>query len=264
MNRKRYKKLSAFLIPGLLGLAVFFMLPLAITVFLSFQSTGELLFHYRQVVSSKAFQLALKNTLKLIATGIPMAVAGGVLMAIVFQLLFRNRLPGARFLFLMYLLPLVIPSAVVAFFVELFFPYSEAPQVGYLMTGIYIWKNVPYVLLAAFLGLRNIPAPVYDAAQLDGAGGSRMLRHILLPLLKPYILVGIVLAFLGVFRIFRESYLLFGNYPDRTVYYLQNYMNNLFYAANYSQLAAASDLFLVGLSILLLAALAALGKEAQR
>ena len=41
-------------------------------------------------------------------------------------------------------------------------------------------------------------------------------------------------------------------------------MNNLFYAANYSQLAAASDLFLVGLSILLLAALAALGKEAQQ
>ena len=127
MNRKRYKKLSAFLIPGLLGLAVFFMLPLAITVFLSFQSTGELLFNYRQVICSKAFQLALQNTLKLIITGIPVAVAGGVLMAIVFQKLFRNRLPGARFLFLMYLLPLVIPSAVVAFFVELFFPYSEAP-----------------------------------------------------------------------------------------------------------------------------------------
>lgn len=264
MNKKRYKKLSAFLLPGLLGLALFFMLPLIITIFLSFRGSGGPLFHYRQVLSSKAFQLALQNTLKLIAAGIPTAVIGGILLAVLFQAMLRKRLPGTRLLFLMYLLPLVLPSAVIAFFAELLFPFREAPQVGYLVTGIYIWKNIPYVLLAAFLGLRNIPASVYDAAQLDGAGGSKMLFYIMLPLLQPYILVGIVLAFLGVFRIFRESFLLFGNYPDKTVYYLQNYMNNLFYAFNYDQLAAASNLFLTGISLLLLVVLTLLGKEAQQ
>ena len=132
------------------------------------------------------------------------------------------------------------------------------------MTGMYVWKNVPYALLAVFLGLRNIPEDIYGAAQLDGAGPMQMLRRILLPLLTPYLLVGLVLSFLGVFRIYRESFLLFGNYPDQSVYYLQNYMNNLLNATNYGNLAAASDLFLAGLAILLFTVLYALGKERHR
>ena len=129
-----------------------------------------------------------------------------------------------------------------------------------MMTGLYIWKNIPYVLLVAFLGLRSIPTDVSGAAKLDGAKGMQLLRYIILPFLKPYLLVGIVLALLGVFRIYRESYLLFGNYPDQSVYYLQNYMNNLFYSFSYGQVAAASELFLTGLSILLITALYSLGK----
>ena len=72
-----------------------------------------------------------------------------------------------------------------------------------------------------------------------------MLRYIMLPLLKPYILVGIVLAFLGVFRIFRESYLLYGYYPDESVYMLQNYLNNHFAKLNYQNIGAAAVLFAV-------------------
>lgn len=261
MNKRRNKRLAAFLLPGLAGLAVFFMLPMIITVYLSFRSGSGLLFNYRQVLSSKAFHLALENTLRLVALGIPGTLAGGVAMALVFQAMLRSRIPGTKLLFLMYLLPLVLPSAVVAFLAELFFPDTPATA---LMTGLYLWKNIPYVLLAAFLGLRNIPDPVYDAAQLDGASGGRLLRHILLPLLRPYILVGTVLSLLGVFRIFRESYLLYGSYPDKSVYYLQNYMNNLFFSSSYGQLAAASDLFLLGLSGLLLLTLVFLGKEAQQ
>lgn len=263
MNKKQNRKVALFLIPGFLGVILFFLVPLGITLGMSF-SEGESLFHYRQVLSSKAFWLAVRNTLRLLAVGVPGIMAGGILLAVVFHTLFRRRMPGVRPVFLLYLLPLVIPSAVVAFLAELLFPDLQAPKVSWLITGIYIWKQLPYVLLAAFLGLRSIPEQVYDAAQLDGAGGINMLRYMMLPLLKPYILVGCVLAFLGVFRIFRESYLLFGNYPDQTVYFLQNYMNNLFYAANYGQLAAVSELFLVLLSVLLLAALALFGKETQQ
>ena len=263
MNKKQNQKVALFLLPGFIGIVLFFALPLAITLGMSF-TDGEPLFHYRQVFASKAFLLAVQNTLRLLAAGVPGIMAGGILLAVVFHALFRRHMPGVRLLFLLYLLPLVVPSAVVAFLAELLFPNLQAPKVSWLMAGIYIWKQLPYVLLAAFLGLRSIPEQVYDAARLDGAGGINMLRYIMLPLLKPYILVGIVLAFLGVFRISRESYLIFGAYPDQSVYFLQNYMNNLFYAANYGQLAAVSDLFLVLLSVLLLAALALLGKETQQ
>ena len=258
MNKK---KLILFLLPGLTGLAVFFMIPMVIMAMMSFTPMGEPGFgYYRQVLQSKAFQLALMNTLRLLVSGIPVILLTGVLFALVFQAIIQRDLPGGQVLFLMHLLPLVLPSAVTVLFVEAFFPYSSAPQVGILMTGLYIWKNIPYVLLVAFLGLRSIPIDVSGAAKLDGANGMQLLRYIILPYLKPYLLVGIVLALLGVFRIYRESYLLFGNYPDQSVYYLQNYMNNLFYSFSYGQVAAASDLFLAGLSILLITALYSLGK----
>ena len=114
------------------------------------------------------------------------------------------------------------------------------------------------------MGLRNLPDGIQDAARVDGVNGWQMLRYITFPFLKPYMLVGAVLSLLGIFRIFRETYLLYGNYPDQSVYSLQNYMNNLFYASNYGQLAAASEIFLIGISLLLLLALYFLGKEAQR
>jgi len=262
MNKKQQRKLVLFILPGLVGLAVFFMIPIAIMVVMSFSAMGEPSFqHYRQVLQSKAFQLALTNTLRLLASGVPLIVMIGVFFALVFQKIMQRDLPGGRFLFLMHLLPMVLPSAVIALFVEVFFPYSSAPEAGILMTGLYIWKNIPYVLLVAFLGLRSIPTDVRGAAKLDGAGSMQLLRYIIIPYLKPYLLVGIVLAFLGVFRIFRESFLLFGDYPDQSVYFLQNYMNNLFHSLSYGQLAAASDLFLAGLSILLFSALYVLGRE---
>lgn len=265
MNKKQNRKLTLFILPGLAGLAVFFMIPIVIMVMMSFSAMGELSFqHYQQVLQSKAFQLALGNTLRLLVSGVPLILIVGVLFALVFHMIMQQDLPGGRFLFLMHLLPLVLPSAVTVLFVEAFFPYSSAPQVGILMTGLYIWKNIPYVLLVAFLGLRSIPADVSCAAKLDGANGMQLLRFITLPYLKPYLLVGIVLALLGVFRIYRESYLLFGSYPDQSVYFLQNYMNNLFYSFSYGQVAAASDLFLAGLSILLISALYRLGKGGRQ
>jgi multiple sugar transport system permease protein len=44
-------------------------------------------------------------------------------------------------------------------------------------------------------------------------------------------------------RVFRESYLMFGSYPDKALYFIQHYMNNHFAKLNYQTLSAASLLF---------------------
>ena len=263
MNKKHNRKVALFLIPGFLGVLVFFLVPLCICLYFSF-GAGSAFGNYDRVLQSQAFRLAVRNTLQLILFGLPVILTGGVLLAIVQWKLLQQGLSGSRTLFSLYLLPIVLPSALVVFFIRMLFPFDTSPEVVWLMVGLYIWKNIPYALLAAFLGLRTLPENIQDAARVDGVNGWQMLRYITFPFLKPYILVGAVLALLGVFRIFRESYLLFGNYPDQSVYYLQNYMNNLFYSSNYGQLAAASELFLAGISALLLAALYFLGKETQR
>jgi len=263
MNKKKNRKLALFLVPGLLGAAAFFLIPLGVCMYFSF-SANSAFWNYNKVLQSQAFRLAVTNTLKLIGLGLPVILVSSVLLAIAQWKLLKKGLPGARSIFSLYLLPIVLPSALVAFFIQMFLPFDQAPEVVWLMVGLYIWKNTPYALLTAFLGLRNLPEGVQDAARVDGANGWQLFRHITLPFLKPYILVGAVLALLGTFRIFRESYLLFGNYPNQSVYYLQNYMNNLFYASSYGQLAAASDIFLAGISALLLLVLYFLGREVQR
>ena len=59
MNKKRNRRISLFVIPGLLGIAIFFMIPLAITVGMSFGKSGDIsLQNYQSVLQSKAFRLA--------------------------------------------------------------------------------------------------------------------------------------------------------------------------------------------------------------
>lgn len=265
MNKKQNRRYILFLLPGILGLILFFMVPLGIVIWISFfDDNGMTLHHYKQALESKAFQLALRNTLILILFGIPMILAAGMGAALAFQRLFQWNVSGTRFLFLMHLLPMVLPPAVVALLMEILFPYRRGVAVACLMIGLYIWRNIPYMLLSGFLGLRNLPEDIRSAAKLDGAGETQLLRYIILPFLRPYLLVGVVLALLGVFRVFRESFLLFGSYPDQSVYYIQNYMNNLFRSNQYRQLAAVSDLFLIGLSVLLLAIICIVGKGAEK
>lgn len=263
MNKKHNRKLALFFTPGFMGVAVFFLVPLCICLYFSF-GASTILGNYDKVLQSQAFRLAVRNTFRLIGIGMPVILTVGVLLAIAQWKLLKQGLSGARTLFSLYLLPIVLPSALVAFFIQILFPFATSPKVVWLMVGLYIWKNIPYAFLSAFLGLRNLPDGIQDAARVDGVNGWQMLRYITFPFLKPYMLVGAVLSLLGIFRIFRETYLLYGNYPDQSVYSLQNYMNNLFYASNYGQLAAASEIFLIGISLLLLLALYFLGKEAQR
>ena len=67
----------------------------------------------------------------------------------------------------------------------------------------------------------------------------------------------------GVFRLSRESQILFGAYPSSAVYGLQNFLYNHFRSANYAALSAGSAIFLIAVSALLLAVLF-LGRRRDR
>ena len=54
---------------------------------------------------------------------------------------------------------------------------------------------------------------------------------------------------MNIFKMYRESYLLFGDYPHKSVYMIQNFMNNNFQSVNYQRLSAASVLFFLLISV---------------
>jgi len=75
------------------------------------------------------------------------------------------------------------------------------------------WKTIPLVAIILLAGLQVIPADVYEAAQVDGAGAWRRFRSITLPLLKPALMVALIFRTLGAFLVFDVVYILTGGGP---------------------------------------------------
>ena len=86
----------------------------------------------------------------------------------------------------------------------------------------------------------NIPKDVVEVAQLDGANRFQIFWHVKLRYLSPMLVFSTILSIINSFKVFREVYLLTGEYPVGTLYMLQHYMNNTFASADYQKLSTAA------------------------
>ena len=96
------------------------------------------------------------------------------------------------------------------------------------------------VLFAA--ALNNIPKDILEAASIDGAGAFYKFFRISLRFLSPTILFVTVLSLINSFKVFREVYLLAGEYPLEGLYMLQHFINNTFGRLEYEKLSSAAVL----------------------
>jgi multiple sugar transport system permease protein len=71
-----------------------------------------------------------------------------------------------------------------------------------------VWKTTPFMALLLLAGLALVPDDLLKAAQVDGAGAWRRLTKIILPMIKPAILVALLFRTLDAFRIFDNIYVL--------------------------------------------------------
>lgn len=257
-------------LPALLGLGVCYLLPFGMALFGSLREglTGRFcgLNNYLALWGNSAFRLAAKNTLLFWCAALPLNLALGLGLALLcgWVRIWGGNENAKGVLFL----PAMIPAACVAIIFEALWRLLPGP--GLVLAGrggaaailfLYLWKNVGYTVLLYSMALQSIPQELLDAARQDGAGEAQLLWYIKLPLTLPVSGICLIVALLGSFRIFRESYLLAGPHPDTTLYGLQHFLYNNFANMNYPRLAAASVL-LTGL--LLLAAWLMLRRAAKR
>ena len=78
---------------------------------------------------------------------------------------------------------------------------------------VQIWRTWPFAFLILTAGLQSIPADLYEAAALDGAGVCGQVRHVTLPLLRPVNRVLLLVLFLWTFNDFSVPFTLFGAAP---------------------------------------------------
>ena len=115
---------------------------------------------------------------------------------------------------------------------------------------LFLWKNLGYNMILFMAALNNIPKEMLEAAELDGASGWCQLIHIKLRFLSPTVLFVTILSIISSFKVFREIYLLTGDYPYTGLYMLQHFMNNMFNNLDYQKLSAAAVLLALVIIVL--------------
>jgi multiple sugar transport system permease protein len=234
-----------FLAPALLLIGVFFFLPVAASLLLSFTdfdlyAIGDLanarlvgLRNYAQLVQNSVFWLALKNTFYFALVGGPLTVATSLGAA----LLLNTRLVRFKGFFrTVYFAPFVTTLVAVA----IVWRYLYHPQYGLLnyalgavgvgpidwlgdprwampaIIAMAVWKNFGYNMLIFIAGLQSIPEELYEAARIDGAGPLRQFRNVTLPMLGPTLLFVGVITMIGYFQLFAEPYVMTQGGPLRS------------------------------------------------
>ncbi len=264
-----YKKpYLIFLIPSLVGIAVFYIIPYCDIFRRAFFATSGKEFvglgNFTDIITNEAFLLAIRNTGRFVVVCIPLLL----ILSFAIALYIYNRLSENTLLKTMFLAPMAIPVAAVVLFWKILFQKQgllnallaalDINTIDWMNTGYafwilvlsYVWKNLGYHIILWIAGLSMIPNNLYEAARIDGAESRQIFFRITLPNLKPMIFVVVVLALLNSFKVFREAYLVAGNYPNESMYLIQHLFNNWFRDLSLDKMAAAS--FLISIVLILL------------
>jgi multiple sugar transport system permease protein len=71
-----------------------------------------------------------------------------------------------------------------------------------------LWKNVGFTMTIYLAGLQAIPQELYEAAEVDGAGGWARFRHITLPMVSPTTCFVVIMSLIWAFQVFEEPYIM--------------------------------------------------------
>ena len=270
MKRKRKEHLIAFLfiLPSFAGIVVFYIVPYIICFVKSLYigNTFVGIENYIQLFKNNTFLLALKNTAIYTVVAIPLLMVISFLIA-----LFLNSFKKISSFFRSALLiPVVVPIAsLICVWQVIFDDYGaingllsslglntvEFFNSGFSMVMIifiYVWKYCGFCVILFTAGLANVPQSLYESARLDGANSFQIVKKITIPMITPTTFFVFLMELIYSFKIFREVFALFGDYPNTNVYFLQNFINNNYYNLNYPRLSSASIILSVFMIAVLL------------
>jgi multiple sugar transport system permease protein len=227
-----------FPFPALLFVLVMMAFPIIYTVWISLTgwslSAGTPpdfigLKNYLALFEDERFRLAVVRTFYFTALAMAVEVAGGVAIA----LLLDGDYPGKRIANAIMLLPMMATPVAIAM-VWLFMYEPSAGVVNYalrtlgLPTPLWIagatsaipalalvdiWEWTPMIILISLAGLSGLPGDVFEAAEVDGASGWRMLSRVTIPMLLPTVSVAALLRLIDALKTFDIIYAMTGGGP---------------------------------------------------
>ena len=259
-----------FLLPSLTGVLIFVLLPFADVIRRSFKGMPDHqwagLDNYINVFRNEAFQLAAGNTLRFLAVCMPLLILSSLAISVYLS----GQTKIGQFLKNAYLVPMAIPVASVVILWKVLFhkqgllsgllsmiglvpvDWMNSKYAFWVLVFSYVWKNIGYNIVLWMAGLSSIPTSIYEAARVDGAGEWKLFTRITLPNLFKVFYTIIILSLLNSFKVFREAYLVAGNYPDQSMYLVQHLFQNWYRELSLDKLSAAAVVIAVGITMLVL------------
>lgn len=271
VKERRERRVSwAFLFPSVAGVAVFFLIPFFVVIYYS-MIDNPVRHHfvgfanYIKVSANSAFRLAALNTLKFSMVAVPLAVALSLLLAVVME----QKLPWKSRFRSFFLSPMMVPTASVIMIWQILFHYNglvnvllghlSVEKIDWLKSAyaqipvilLFLWKNLGYNMILFMSGLANIPKDQIEVAKLEGATDFQIFWLIKVRYLSSTILFVTIMSLINSFKVFREVYLMGGDYPYDALYMLQHFMNNTFKSLDYQKLSAAAVMMAIFMVIVI-------------
>ncbi|MDO5403057.1 MAG: sugar ABC transporter permease [Eubacteriales bacterium] len=261
----RYKRGIAFSSVSFIGFSVIYLISF------TYSLTNVTMRDIQGTIDSGTYRLAIFNTMKFMVIAVPILFV----LSFALALLMKQLVNGHKFIYnvlmAVNIFPMIVPSFIVAFVVRIFF--EDYGIINGVLTGmgiqgiswlnsrfsfvllilIYLWKYYGYCVVIFLGGLNSVDSESIEAARLDGAGEFVIALKIAAPQMKKYFSFAVIIEIISVFKVFKESSILFGDYPHSCVYMIQNYMNNCMYSLNYGKLVCAAVIMIaVFITVLLI------------
>jgi multiple sugar transport system permease protein len=273
LTRRRREALAAlfFLSPWLIGFIVFLAGPMAASLGLSFTRYKIVqppvwigIDNYTRMIGDDLFYKSLRVTVTYTLFSVPL----GIVVALGIALLLNQTRFMSGVFRTVYYLPSVISGVAVAIVFAWIFNHRFG-ILNYFLGLIGIegppWLSHPRYVLWAFVlmslwgigttaiiflaALQGVPASLYEAAEIDGAGTRRKFFSITLPMISPSILFVLIMGVIATFQTFTQAYIMTGGGPaNATLFYILYLYKNAF---NWFEMGYASALAWVLFAIIL-------------
>ncbi|PYG01741.1 carbohydrate ABC transporter membrane protein 1, CUT1 family [Georgenia satyanarayanai] len=261
--RRRSWRPWTFIGPFMLVFALVFLAPIAYSIFISLfrdQMVGGSVFvgleNYSRALSDPQFWSALGRVSVFLLVQVPVMLGISLFVAMAVD---SARLYGSNFFRISIFLPYAVPAVVAALMWGFMYgtrfglvgnindafgislPAPLSPEFVLLAIGnIVTWEFVGYNMLIFYSALRVIPASLYEAAEIDGAGQWRVVRSIKLPAIRGALVIATIFSIIGSFQLFNEPSILQSLAPNAiTTYFTPNlYAYNLSFSGQQYNYAA--------------------------
>ncbi|OUC05545.1 hypothetical protein RY27_26630 [Litorilinea aerophila] len=262
-----------FFAPWMINLILLNAFPIGAAIYYSFTEYSVLqaprwigLGNYHEMFFvDELFWTAIYNTVYYCLFAVPLGLALSLFLAV----LLNYRIRGISFFRTTFFLPSIVP-AVAASIVWAWILHPEYGLINDLLARVgipgppwltsEIWSKPAFILMSLWgigpttiiflAGLQDIPAHLYEAAEIDGANSFQRFRHVTVPMLTPTIFFNLVIGLIGAFQIFTQVYIISEGGPLWSTLFYVYYLYR--HGFQYFNMGYASALALVLFAIILI------------